>query len=258
MSKLYVITLDLPELSHAEQAKIAISENVPLLQLRMKNASSEEIKQTIEAILPELEQSETKLIVNDHIEFLGATGVAGVHLGQEDLAIFSLDSAQDTAKENTKPERSRRQSNLSLRPFDMLKVTSSEKTEQNNVMLSLSKHEKGSQILGMTANTSEHIEIALKRGADYIGLGPFQYTTTKANLSKTLGSQGIKELTDKYIDRISIFAIGGITLENIAQLSELNLAGVAVSSAVFASENPRRAIHQFTQKLDAFAEALHA
>jgi thiamine-phosphate pyrophosphorylase len=239
LAKLYLITLDLPKLSHAEQGKIAIAEKVPFLQLRMKNANHLEISQTIEAILPELKRSETKLIVNDHISFIGKSGVAGVHLGQSDL---------------------------SRRPFDELRVTKPKNNDKNNVMLSsactelieVSKHEKGKNILGITANTNADIESAIKYGASYIGLGPFQYTITKSNLEKTLGVQGIKIITDKYADRIPIFAIGGINLENIDHLADLKLAGVAISSAVFASENPRDAIQKFTQKLDAFAEAIHA
>ncbi len=279
MAKLYLITLDQPQISHAEQAKIAIAEHVPFLQLRMKNANHEEISQTIEAILPELEGSETKLIVNDHLFFLDTIGVSGVHLGQEDLALRPFDKLKLTSPKNyeknsvmlslskhNKSASSASQSDLSLRPFDTLKVTSSEETERKSVMLSsactelieVSKHKKGKHILGITANTLSDVESAIEYGASYIGLGPFQYTTTKVNISKTLGVQGIKIITDKYADRIPIFAIGGINLDNINHLADLNLAGVAISSAVFASKNPRQAIQKFTQKLDAFAEAIHA
>lgn len=42
-------------------------------------------------------------------------------------------------------------------------------------------------IIGGTANTFEDVQQHYKAGADYIGCGPFRYTTTKKNLSPILG-----------------------------------------------------------------------
>lgn len=45
-------------------------------------------------------------------------------------------------------------------------------------------------IIGGTANTFEDVLQHYKAGADYIGCGPFRYTTTKKNLSPILGLEG--------------------------------------------------------------------
>lgn len=45
-------------------------------------------------------------------------------------------------------------------------------------------------IIGCTANTFAHIARIAQSSADYIGLGPFRYTTTKKNLSPILGEEG--------------------------------------------------------------------
>ena len=71
-------------------------------------------------------------------------------------------------------------------------------------------------IIGGTANTIEDIIRLHKQGADYIGCGPFRFTTTKKNLSPILGLEGYKSIVLKMkelgID-LPIVAIGGITVE---------------------------------------------
>ena len=45
-------------------------------------------------------------------------------------------------------------------------------------------------IIGGTANTFEDVEMHYRAGADYVGIGPFRFTTTKKNLSPVLGIEG--------------------------------------------------------------------
>lgn len=42
-------------------------------------------------------------------------------------------------------------------------------------------------IIGGTANTFEDVLLHYRAGADYLGIGPFRFTTTKQNLSPVLG-----------------------------------------------------------------------
>ena len=48
------------------------------------------------------------------------------------------------------------------------------------------------KIVGGTANTVEDIREHYRGGADYIGLGPYRYTTTKKKLSPVLGLEGYR------------------------------------------------------------------
>ena len=50
------------------------------------------------------------------------------------------------------------------------------------------------KILGATANTYDDLKAAVKAGADYVGLGPFRFTTTKKNLSPVLGTEGYRRI----------------------------------------------------------------
>ena len=46
------------------------------------------------------------------------------------------------------------------------------------------------QVIGGTANTLEDCQTLLGKNVDYIGLGPYQFTETKKNLSPVLGKNG--------------------------------------------------------------------
>ncbi len=90
-------------------------------------------------------------------------------------------------------------------------------------------------IIGGTANTFEDIELQISKGADYIGLGPFRYTSTKKKLSPIIGLDGYRNLFSKLKEHdltIPIVAVGGIGIEDIDQLIAVGLHGVAISTAL--------------------------
>jgi len=107
-------------------------------------------------------------------------------------------------------------------------------------------------IIGGTANTLEHVVKRIKEGADYIGLGPFRFTSTKQNLSPIVGLSGYRNIITslKELDlSIPIIAIGGITQEDIAAISETGMYGVAISGSIINSENPRNVVYKIKKIL---------
>ncbi|NLZ72504.1 MAG: thiamine phosphate synthase [Bacteroidales bacterium] len=99
---------------------------------------------------------------------------------------------------------------------------------------------KGS-IIGGTANSWKDVLYLQNENVDYIGLGPYQYTTTKKNLSAILGLNGYKQilaLCHNNKIEIPILAIGGITAEDIPPLLELGISGIALSSTILKADNP--------------------
>jgi thiamine-phosphate pyrophosphorylase len=96
-------------------------------------------------------------------------------------------------------------------------------------------------IIGGTANTFDDILELASAGADYIGLGPFRYTETKKNLSPLLGLSGYREIikrcrTDNIL--LPVYAIGGITTDDISGILETGISGIALSSTILNAENP--------------------
>ena len=79
---------------------------------------------------------------------------------------------------------------------------------------------RGQYIIGGTANTLEDIRMHAASGADYIGCGPFRFTTTKdpARLAPTLGLEGYRSL--------------------MPALAEAGLSGIALSGSILRAENP--------------------
>ncbi len=90
-------------------------------------------------------------------------------------------------------------------------------------------------IIGGTANTFEDIKNHYQKGANYVGLGPFQYTTTKKKLSPILGLEGYTQIIEEckqHQIELPIIAIGGIRYEHIKQLKKTGISGIAVSSLI--------------------------
>lgn len=98
------------------------------------------------------------------------------------------------------------------------------------------------KILGVSAQTVEQALIAERQGADYIGVGAVFSTNTKTDADavsfKTLSS--ICRAVS-----IPVIAIGGINENNILELKDSGIDGVAVISAIFANPN----ISDATKKL---------
>ncbi|MBL6445159.1 thiamine phosphate synthase [Fulvivirga sp. 29W222] len=97
-----------------------------------------------------------------------------------------------------------------------------------------------SKIIGATANTLEDIIEHNEAGADYIGLGPFRFTTTKEKLSPTLGLEGYRTILSKCSEHninIPIIAIGGITITDIPALIGAGVHGIAASSMIINAQD---------------------
>ena len=103
------------------------------------------------------------------------------------------------------------------------------------------------KILGVTAKTVNRALEAETWGADYLGTGAIFPTTTKENAPITLIST-LKTICQTVA--IPVVAIGGLTSENIDQLAETGIAGVAVVRDLMQAEDIEAKAHAFLTKLD--------
>lgn len=96
-------------------------------------------------------------------------------------------------------------------------------------------------IIGGTANTFEDVKAHYEAGANYIGCGPFRFTTTKKKLSPVLGLEGYRSIVSQMrsagID-LPIVAIGGITAEDIPAIMQTGVTGIALSGTVLRASDP--------------------
>lgn len=105
----------------------------------------------------------------------------------------------------------------------------------------------GDLILGLSANTVESAKRAQALGADYLGVGAVFGTTTKHD-ARHLSPEALREITAA-VD-VPVVAIGGISADNILQLTGCGMQGAAVVSALFAQNDPAQAARDLRAKAE--------
>ena len=180
--------------TYLDSVRIALEGGCRWIQLRMKEASPEEIIPIAKEAMAMCRKFGVTFIIDDHVELVKQLGADGVHLGKNDMPI----------------------------------------SEARRIL--------GKDfIIGGTANTFEDVRIHAEAGADYIGCGPFRFTTTKKNLSPVLGLEGYTYIVSKMKAEginLPIVAIGGITKEDIPSLMKTGINGIALSGSILRAENP--------------------
>jgi len=90
-----------------------------------------------------------------------------------------------------------------------------------------------SLLLGGTVNNSDDAARAITSNClDYVGVGPWRYTSTKKNLSPVLGEDGVRLLV-AMLDGLPVWVIGGMTPIDLPAVRATGAAGVAVSAGLF-------------------------
>src|ERR1700761_5432606 len=166
VERLYFLTMDGVAMGHVEQVEAACAAGIRWIQLRMKQASDDEMREAAVAAKKICEAYGSIFTINDRVGIAAELGADGVHVGKQDM---SVGMARRMLGRGT--------------------------------------------IIGGTANTLEDIREHCRQGADYIGLGPYRYTTTKKNLSPVLGLGGYQRIMDQLQREgitIPVVGIGGI------------------------------------------------
>jgi thiamine-phosphate pyrophosphorylase len=104
------------------------------------------------------------------------------------------------------------------------------------------------RIVGASAGTVEEARRAEQEGADYLGVGPVFPTATKADAGEAIGLDGLRKIVAAV--RVPVVGIGGITVENAAQVVLAGAAGVAVVSAVAGADDMVEATRRLRQAVD--------
>ncbi|MDE6243129.1 MAG: thiamine phosphate synthase [Muribaculaceae bacterium] len=107
------------------------------------------------------------------------------------------------------------------------------------------------KIMGSTANTPEQA-LALAPLSDYLGVGPFRYTTTKKNLAPILGVDGLARVMTSLTaagEFLPVVAIGGITPSDIETVMRTGVTGVALSGVIIGAADPVAKTQEIIKKL---------
>lgn len=190
----YFISHYTDTITYLDSIRIALEGGCRLVQLRMKGASTDEMRPIAIEALRMCHEVGATFIIDDNVALVKEIHADGVHLGKNDMPV-------DEAR----------------------RILGNE------------------YIIGGTANTFEDIVTHIERGADYIGCGPFRFTTTKEKLSPTLGLEGYRSIIGKMKANginIPIVAIGGITAADIPDIMATGINGIALSGTILRAEDP--------------------
>jgi len=91
------------------------------------------------------------------------------------------------------------------------------------------------KIIGVSTHNLDQAKDAEAQGADYIGIGPVFSTSTKPDALNPIGCDVVFQVKKEV--KMPVVAIGGISEQNIKQVLEIGVDGVAVVSAIFAQED---------------------
>ena len=107
-------------------------------------------------------------------------------------------------------------------------------------------------IIGGTCNSFNDI-LAIKDDVDYIGCGPFRFTTTKKKLAPVLGLEGYQEIVWKCREQginIPIVAIGGITKDDVRKVLHSGPNGVAISGGILSADDPKTETEEILKTIE--------
>lgn len=195
---------------YLDSIRIALQGGCRWVQLRMKDATDDEVRPVAIEAQRLCHEAGTTFIIDDRVELVKELGADGVHLGKNDMPISE-------ARQILGPD----------------------------------------YIIGGTANTFDDVQDHYKAGADYIGLGPFRFTTTKAKLSPTLGLEGYRTIVSRMKTEgihLPIVAIGGIEQEDIPAILRTGVTGVALSGVVLRAENPVKKMREIINTINQYNE----
>lgn len=117
-----------------------------------------------------------------------------------------------------------------------------------------------SKIIGGTCNSPEDIRLRALEGADYVGIGPWRMTTTKKHLAPLLGSQGISRLVSANAllpHPLPLYAIGGITPQDLPTLAHLGVHGIALSGILSQSDRPQQEASSLVEAIQRLAFSMY-
>ena len=107
------------------------------------------------------------------------------------------------------------------------------------------------KIIGVSAQTVEQALLAEKRGADYLGVGAVFPTNSKDD-AKEVTYETLKEICEAV--SIPVVAIGGITHDNIKELTGSKIDGIAVISAIYGANNIKNAASGLKEEISKIVE----
>ncbi|MGB9824891.1 MAG: thiamine phosphate synthase [Candidatus Hydrothermia bacterium] len=102
------------------------------------------------------------------------------------------------------------------------------------------------RIIGVSVGSEEEYKNIKDTDFDYLSFGSVFATSTKSDAGEPLGLDGLRRLV-AISGSVPKIAIGGITLDNVKNVVECGVDGVAVASAILTSGNVEKTAKRFRE-----------
>jgi thiamine-phosphate pyrophosphorylase len=103
------------------------------------------------------------------------------------------------------------------------------------------------KLIGVSTHSLRENKEAEQAGADFVLFGPVYFTASKAAYGAPQGLPALKTIVDNI--SLPVYAIGGITPENIESTKKLGVRGVALISAIVSAESPKETAAKMLRQL---------
>ena len=102
-------------------------------------------------------------------------------------------------------------------------------------------------IIGLSTHNTDQVREAERLNPDYIGFGPIYTPGSKQDHDPVVGVEGLRAI--RSLTSLPIFAIGGITVDNVGDVIRAGANGVAIISAILKAPDVARATEELIAQL---------
>jgi thiamine-phosphate pyrophosphorylase len=123
---------------------------------------------------------------------------------------------------------------------------------QGDLPLELARKVMGpDKLIGISTHNSDQVREASAGKPDYLGFGPIFKPGSKQDHDPVVGIEGLRAI--RTLTSLPVFAIGGITVENVGDVMKAGANGVAVISAILKAPDITQAVSDFLAQMPATA-----
>ncbi|MEQ1657116.1 MAG: thiamine phosphate synthase [Nitrospira sp.] len=123
---------------------------------------------------------------------------------------------------------------------------------QGDLPLDLARKVMGpDKLIGISTHNPDQVSAASEGKPDYLGFGPIFKPGSKQDHDPVVGIEGLRAI--RALTSLPIFAIGGITVENVRDVMKAGANGVAVISAILKAPDITQAVRDFLAQMPAAA-----
>ncbi|OQY25493.1 MAG: thiamine-phosphate diphosphorylase [Desulfobacteraceae bacterium 4572_35.2] len=170
-------------------------------------------------------------------------GVKAVQLREKDLTTAELLTLAQSLRQLTRQYHAKLFINDRIDIALAVDADGIHLTETSVSVLEARQQLGDNKLIAASTHSLERALQAEAQGADFITFSPIFFTKSKAQYGAPQGLDKLRTICEKI--SIPVFALGGITPQQLQSVAQAGAAGVALISAILAASNPAEAAQHF-------------